>query len=127
MKFRNYFSKILRFLPALIWMGFIFYLSSVPNLKTELGNFYDILLRKGAHIFEYFVLVVLLWYAFSSIKIWRSAKFNLIFIISFLYAASDELHQSFVPTRSGNFVDLGVDSLGIVAGLVLIFFLKKFK
>ena len=34
------------------------------------------------------------------------------------YAASDELHQLFVPGRSGRFTDVCIDSLGGMAGIV---------
>jgi len=114
-------------MPVLIWMGLIFYLSSIPNLKTDLESLYDMILRKGAHIFEYFVLVMLVWYALRPWRMWRATKFNLVFIISFFYAVSDELHQSFVPTRSGNIWDVGIDSLGIVLGLLVIRFFPKLR
>ena len=35
------------------------------------------------------------------------------------YAVSDEVHQSFVAGREGAVLDVGVDALGVAAGLVL--------
>jgi len=34
------------------------------------------------------------------------------------YALSDEFHQSFVPVRSASLIDVGIDLLGAVVGLV---------
>ena len=36
-----------------------------------------------------------------------------------LYAVSDEAHQTFVPGRMGSPIDVAIDTLGIVAGVVL--------
>lgn len=116
---------LLRFLPALIWMGLIFYLSSIPNLKTDLDTVYDMILRKGAHMFEYFVLTLLIWFALEPFQMWRVTKFNLVFIFSFLYAVLDEWHQTFVFSRSGSPWDVGVDTIGIVIGLLAIKFFRK--
>ena len=42
---------------------------------------------------------------------------NLIF--SIFYAASDEFHQTFVPGRDGNIVDVLIDSSGALVGILL--------
>lgn len=100
--------------PVFLWCGLIFYLSSVPSLETPFGA-WDTLLRKGAHISEYFILAFLLYRAFCGT--FRLGAFYLIFwpaLLSFLYAASDEFHQSFVPTRGPSIADVMIDSLGIV-------------
>lgn len=106
-------------------MGLIFYLSSIPNLKTDLETVYDMILRKGAHMFEYFVLIILLWYAFKPVRLWMLTKLNIVFILAFLYAVSDEWHQTFIMSRSGNIWDVGIDTIGIIAGLLFIKFIKK--
>ena len=41
-------------------------------------------------------------------------------VISFLYACSDELHQSFVAGRDGKFADVGVDAIGFLTVSILI-------
>jgi VanZ family protein len=47
-------------------------------------------------------------------------------IISVLYAASDEIHQYFVPNRSAEVQDWAADVLGvIIAVLVIKYFLKN--
>ena len=39
--------------------------------------------------------------------------------LSFIYALSDEYHQSFVPNRSGNIIDVLIDSMGIFFAYIL--------
>ena len=41
-------------------------------------------------------------------------------LVGVLYAASDEFHQSFVPGRSPSIVDVGIDSLGVLTGILAV-------
>lgn len=43
------------------------------------------------------------------------------------YAATDELHQLFVPERSGMVTDVVIDAIGALAGILLFIFLLKLK
>ncbi len=110
------------------WVCLIFYLSSIPNLSSGLKE--DFFLRKAAHIFEYFVLTLLFLNAFLKTKIHfiqkstnnKKAFFSGIF--SFLYASTDEFHQSFVEGRHGSLIDLFLyDLLGVLIFLCLYFYL----
>lgn len=116
----NYRHKIITlWFPVIAWAGLIFYFSSIPNLTTGLEC--DYILRKIAHSVEYFILTFLLYRAFKG-----SFNMNMfqLFIypatLSFLYAASDEFHQSFVPTRSASFKDVLIDTIGIVVFYIVI-------
>jgi len=107
-------------LPVFIWCGIIFYLSSLPNLQTEWG-FWDLILRKLAHIIEYLILTFLLYRAFK--RSFNLSASHLIFwssVLSFLYAISDEIHQRFVPTRSGNLEDVLIDAVGIILFYIIL-------
>ena len=42
-----------------------------------------------------------------------------VLIFCFLYACSDEIHQLFVPGRSGRFTDVLIDTSGSVLGLLI--------
>ena len=42
------------------------------------------------------------------------------FLIGTVYAASDELHQLFVPGRSGELTDTMLDGLGVLLGVLLL-------
>jgi VanZ family protein len=96
-------------LPVVLWAGVIFALSSIPNLGTGLGT-WDLILRKGAHTTEYAVLSVLLLRAVG-----REAP---ALALGVLYAASDELHQAFVRGRHASPIDVAIDSVGLLIGVL---------
>ncbi len=107
--------------PVLVWMGVIFLLSSQPAFGTgsaslSLGQF---LLRKGAHVVEYFVLGVLLFrmfrYFFSQSSHMTAAG---VVLVSLPFALSDEIHQLFVSGRQGRVSDVGIDAIGIFLSLI---------
>jgi VanZ family protein len=102
-------SAIGRWLPVVMWAAVIFALSSFPSLDSGLGT-WDLALRKAAHVGEYAVLGALLARAIG-----RSLP---AFLVAVAYAASDELHQHFVPGRTGTVVDTGIDALGAALGVV---------
>ncbi len=104
-------GSVLRvWLPVAAWAGLIFALSSIPDLGTGLGG-WDLVLRKLAHAAEYAVLGALLLRA--------TQRAGLAFTLGVLYAASDELHQVLVPGRQGAFVDVAIDAVGVVCGVLL--------
>ncbi len=100
-----------RWLPVLVWAAVIFAFSSVPSLNSGLGTS-DLVLRKAAHMTEYAILAVLVWRATGS-YVWALT-------LAVAYAASDELHQTFVRGRHGSPIDVGIDTVGMLAGLVLV-------
>jgi VanZ family protein len=115
--------------PALLWAGVVFYFSSIPDLKVGMQlAFWEVMLRKIAHIGEYMVLSFLLWriffygYGLSFFEsFWRT---NFLIL---LYAFSDEIHQHFVPGRAGKLVDVAVDFFGALFVLGMLGFLKSQK
>jgi VanZ family protein len=46
-------------------------------------------------------------------------------IITSLYGILDEIHQSFIPGRYDEFLDWVADSLGAIAGILLVFYVMK--
>jgi len=96
-------------LPVVLWAGVIFALSAIPSLGTGLGT-WDLILRKGAHMTEYAVLAFLLARALG-----REAP---ALALGILYAASDEFHQSFVRGRHASPIDVAIDSVGLLLGLL---------
>jgi len=109
--------------PVVIWAGLIFFFSSIPDLESGLKE--DFILRKIAHIFEYFILTLLLFRAFKG-----SLAMNLdrLYIypaaLALLYAISDEFHQFFVDGRYCSLNDVMIDSIGIVIFYAMIIFMK---
>lgn len=104
--------------PPLALMAVIFALSAQPDLGTDLGTV-DVILRKLAHMTEYGLLVFLLWRPLREIASKRAAL-AAAFVVSLLYAASDEWHQSFVDGRHGTPVDVGIDAVGMTVAALLI-------
>jgi VanZ family protein len=81
--------------------------------------FIEFFLRKLAHATEYGLLTIL-WINTFSFSRFRSKKMILSIILTFLYACSDEWHETFVPGRVGSLIDVFLpDSLGILLGLIL--------
>lgn len=86
------------------------------NAPADLLTF---LVRKAAHISAYFVLGILL---FNLLKEYDLRVKKMIFIsigIAMLYACTDELHQVFVPGRSGEVRDVLIDTAGAAVGVVV--------
>lgn len=109
-----------------------------PFADLETLNSLRYAIRKCAHVTEYSLLAALLWRAvvFSSLSkgqklnTWPMRESIYAFILSVLYAISDEFHQSFVPSRTGSFYDVLFDSTGAALGILclfLFFTLKKRK
>jgi VanZ family protein len=87
--------------------------------------------RKCCHLTEYAILALLCRHAIrrsmkNTAPAWRWPEAGLALAIVFLYSASDELHQVFVPTRTGQISDVLVDFSGGVIGLTLLRLGKKF-
>ncbi|EKE03998.1 MAG: VanZ like protein [uncultured bacterium] len=119
--------KYIRFFPAGIYNGIIWFLSSGPVLVDITG--FD----KTAHIIEYSVLGLLLAFAFNLSKnnFDQFARYSI--VLGLTMGAIDEIHQYFVPGRSMDVIDLFADMTGIAAGilawvlLVKILEILKFK
>ena len=106
-------SLISKWLPPALWAALIFYLSSIPDLRSDFPNDLDFVLRKIAHVLEYAVLAALLARAWPR----RKYLFWEVFAVAALYAASDEFHQLFVIGRAGSLCDVLIDGIGAFLGL----------
>ena len=87
----------------------------------ELVHRFDTPVRKCAHFFIFMVLGILLFQFFQLFSFSVFKKFFLSIFLSFLYACSDEIHQLFVPGRSGRIFDVFIDTLGAVVGSFLVY------
>lgn len=93
-------------------MALIFYLSAQEAVGPSLPEW----TRPIAHFSEYFLLAALWSWALAPL-LGRRALLAAA-LISFLYAISDEFHQSFVPGRESDPLDVLADALGIAAALL---------
>ena len=141
--------KIIFIILIICWLGFIFYFSSMDtyksngdskevvsvvvdkaidisnnnisdNKKEDIINILNLPIRKLAHFSLYFILSILVMSFLVS-----SNKFNLrnIILISiifcFIYACSDEFHQTFITGRTGQFSDVIIDTIGASVGSII--------
>lgn len=107
-------SYLSAYLPILLWSGFIFFLSNQQTLPGPDLYAWDFVFKKSAHVFVYFVLMLLVQRAILKLHIENVVKASVFALVfSVLYAMTDEFHQSFVPGRSGTLRDLLYDMLGI--------------
>lgn len=75
--------------------------------------------RKSAHFIGYMILGILSILTFLQFeKINKKPQFA--FLLCVVYAISDEIHQLFVPGRSGQLRDVMIDSSGSFVGIVLV-------
>lgn len=135
-------KKHVYLLLCIVWMGVIFYFSAqVADDSQEMSNIFvylldaifsldvmrnaflqdvvSFLVRKAAHMSEYAVLAILIELYFREYK--GKSCFVLSLLCTMLYASSDEIHQLFVPGRSGQVMDVMIDALGGAIGLGLLY------
>ena len=88
------------------------------EIKSEVTDKLNGPLRKCMHAGVYLVLAILLINALllSSKKVFLSIIFTI--LISFIYACSDEYHQTFVIGRTGKFSDVLIDTFGSILGII---------
>lgn len=103
-------AAVWRWASVVVWAGVIFGLSSISALGTDLG-FWDYVLPKAAHLVEYAVLGFLL--------LWATRREGAALLLGIAYAASDEVHQHFVPGRHGSALDVVIDTVGLALGIYL--------
>jgi VanZ family protein len=135
-------SLIRYWLPVLVWMWVIFSASGdqssfqrssriigpfvrwiFPHLSDNAVQAIVVIVRKCAHLTEYAVLALLLWRglrkpAKPNAAPWRWSEAGLALALVALYAASDEIHQTLVPSRQGCVTDVLLDTTGAALGLL---------
>ncbi|HYJ46898.1 MAG TPA: VanZ family protein [Pyrinomonadaceae bacterium] len=126
-------SRLWRYGPLLLWLGFIFYASTgefsadntsrifrpillwlFPDISEEKMALAHFLVRKAAHFTEYAIMAFLAARAFSTSS-WerlRRGWFFAALALIVLYALTDEYHQSFVPSRTPSIYDSLIDISG---------------
>lgn len=138
---------------SLVWMGVIFVFSSRDGDESTRDSYevgyligrlvisdfedktqeeqlafaenIDYGVRKTAHATEYAVLSMLLCGVFLELDDRRMRYIP--WVISTLYAATDEFHQLFVPGRDGNVIDICIDSAGALVGCMIIICFLNFR
>ena len=87
------------------------------NAAVELLSFFE---RKAAHMFLYFVLILLLWLALTPLLRGWQRQAGLAAVLCGALAGLDEVHQTFTPGRSGQPRDVAIDLAGAAVALILV-------
>jgi VanZ family protein len=120
----NSFPRLLYFwLPPLLWMGLIFFASSQPGTSYPDLGILDFVAKKLAHVLLYAALYILLFRAFTTLP-WAGRTTCRVYLppmlVVILYAISDEVHQTFVPSREGAFRDVCIDAFGMLLAYLFV-------
>ena len=111
-------------IPAILWMGLIFYLSG--RTGNELNSLFPLIDNfNPGHVIAYFVLGILFYLALHKYN--HRHPYRKALLLCLLFGITDELHQYFVPSRYPDIVDVARDLLGAGLGLTIVYLLKKRK
>ena len=104
--------------PVIAVMAVIFYVSSLSDPGAPPGQLSD----KGAHILVYAALGGSLMRALAEGRAaaMTTTRVAAAFVIATLYGITDEIHQSFVPDRTPELLDLVADASGALIGALAI-------
>lgn len=133
-------QRFVRYGPLVLWLSFIWLASTnqfsasntsliirplllwlFPDLTEAELTTIHFATRKAAHFCEYAILAFLARRAFisSSSALIRRRWFELASLLVVLNALLDELHQSFVPSRTGSIYDSAIDVAGGLTVLLI--------
>lgn len=132
-------KKLKKWLFLILWMLVIFIFSSqansgeithdiigeIINTNSNIIDTLNFLIRKLAHLTEYFILACL---TISLLKEYTKEQKIIIIttiIFCFLYALTDEYHQSLVPGRSSLFKDVLIDTSGSLIATIVYYLSNK--
>ncbi|OXM85899.1 VanZ family protein [Paenibacillus rigui] len=118
---------IIHWLPVVVWMGVIYYLSAQTG--SDMDGWLSIVHQwfpsmkdfDWGHFIAYFVLALTFAWALSSKRLtWRRKL--IVILLCVLYGLTDEYHQSFVPGRTPDLMDLRNDAIGAALAMLLLTF-----
>lgn len=106
------------------WLIQIFvtdYDSLPKEQQTSITESLSTVVRKGAHMAEYAVLSIILYALLSKWNLieCRWKRVMAVWSGTVVFAVSDELHQIFVPGRSGEVTDVLIDGTGALIGIAI--------
>lgn len=136
--FRN--ENFFLYLPLILWIGGIFYLSSnkgsvaktskyvepilnslIPDTSEEKLRIYHLCFRKLCHFVGYAILALFASIVFynSSISVVNKFWYLPAFFVVLIVASADEFKQSFYANRTGSISDVGLDCAGGLTNIFL--------
>lgn len=109
---------IFRWLPAMIVMAAIFFLSGQPASRLPVFGEYDLIIKKLGHATGYAMLGLAYYFALPP-RLRAGFRWILALFMVILFALSDEFHQSFIEGRTSSLIDVGIDTAGALVALSL--------
>jgi hypothetical protein len=106
--------------PPVIWAVVIFLLSSRPVIPASQIFWKDFIVKKSAHVIEYAIFTVLIYRALKESGVKKYNAGLAAILISVIYGATDEYHQSFTPGREPRVRDVFFDTIGSVFSIYLL-------
>jgi len=100
----------------------IFFFSSIPGSIGGTGNVW---VPRAYHSIVFFLFSFFSFIAIKGDKKIKTKYIFIVLIISLIYAAMDEIHQSFVPLRSMTLEDFLTDSFGVFVSVILYTYVSK--
>src|SRR5262249_54976340 len=102
------------------------------GINLEQFGPWHFVIRKTGHVLGYGILSILLFRAWRATVLipahppWSMVWASISFFMTAMVASLDEWHQSFIPSRTGNFHDVLLDSTAaLLAQIVLIVWIWK--
>lgn len=106
-------KRLVRWIPAIVLMVAIFLISGTPAAEIPKFDIWDTVIKKGGHMLGYGMLAVS--YAWALYPSRKMTWLVLLFVV--IYAASDEIHQTYVAGRHGSVLDVLIDCAGAAIGM----------
>ena len=106
-----------RWAAVVVWMGVIFWLSSRSTLPQTPAKDYQSVL---GHLGAYAILALLLAWALLADSRPLRTTLAIAWLVAICYGVTDEFHQSFVPNRNPDILDVLTDAAGAAIALAAI-------
>ena len=113
---------------VVLWLSKLILREEIPKEEQEKYiEKYSRYIRKTAHFSLYFVLGILSIIVLEDFHplTWKEVLSAIFFV--FLYACSDELHQLFINERSGQLLDVAIDTIGGTSSILCYYLLRRKK
>lgn len=145
-------KKIILICTIFLWMVIVFYFSSqsavesdstssqivniVINLYEKITNkvfsiknieIVSYIIRKIAHFTLYFIGSIPVLMLFKTYSISNKRMYICTILFCFIYSCSDELHQLFSQGRNANIIDILIDTIGSVCGIIFLEIVTNIK
>ena len=101
-------------------------IKNMPEKEKEQAEYrIEKIIRKIAHYSIYTLVGILLMALMTTYKIKELDRIAISMIIGVIYAATDEIHQAFVPGRGPLVTDVILDSMGVLTGIFIVILVYK--